>query len=127
MMYPLTGSVRNIFLPPKQVSSPRSHGELPVMAPGKDLTKVQLLLTTLGGPVSNLVLASAGISMACFFLGLDVLLWGAVVFGLYFFGLAMIYTIMAPALGLLGVSRMLRAVIALEGVVFVLLVIANLV
>ena len=97
------------------------------MAPGKDLTKVQLLLTTLGGPISNLVLASAGISLACFFLGLDVLLWGAVVFGLYFFGLAMIYTIMAPALGLLGVSKLLRAVIALEGVVFVLLVIATLI
>ncbi len=92
----------------------------------EDLTKVKLLLLTLGGPVSNLVLASAGISLVCWILDLDFLLWGLLIFGFYFFGLAVIYTIMAPALGSLGIAKLLRVVIALEGVVFVLLLIAYL-
>jgi hypothetical protein len=102
------------------------HGQVPLMA-SDDLAKAKLLLVTLGGPVSNLVLASAGISLVCLVLKLDVLLWGALIFGLYFFGLAMTYTIMGPALGLLGIRRLFRIIVALEGVAFVLLLAAYLI
>ena len=89
-----------------------------------ELVKAKLLVLTLGGPVSNLVLASAGISLVCLLLKVNVLLWAGLIFGFYFFGLAMIYTIMAPALGLLGVNKLMQIVIALQGVAFVLLLIA---
>ncbi len=83
-------------------------------------------LLILGGPISNLALASGGIALLAIFMGLEPELIGSAIFGLYFFGLSVIYVIMGPTIRLMGFSRVFRAVLALEGLVFALFLAAYL-
>jgi hypothetical protein len=86
---------------------------------GRNLEVGQAILI-LGGPVSNLVLASGAISAMLLLLRADVKLIGTAVFFLYFVGLGVIYAIMHPVLDLLGARRVFQATLVLVGVAFFL-------
>lgn len=77
-------------------------------------------LVIVAGPVANLVLASGVIILVMILLNFDAILIGTTMFGLYFFGLSLIYVIMSPVLKLMGFSRIFKATLALEGLVFLL-------
>jgi hypothetical protein len=84
----------------------------------------KLLMLTMGGPVSNLVLASGGIIVVLLILReiieIDLLLIGAAIFGYYFVGLSAIYLVMSRVLRLIGIARIFQAAVALEGIAFAL-------
>jgi hypothetical protein len=80
----------------------------------------KVLILTMGGPVSNLVLASGGIIIVLLLLRVEFLLLGAAIFGYYFVGLSAIYLVMSRVLRLIGIARIFQAVVALEGIAFAL-------
>ena len=84
---------------------------------GKNLGIGRALLIV-GGPISNLVLASGGIALLAIFLRLEAELIGTAIFGFYFVGLSIIYLLMNPALKIMGLSRLFQALLIIEGVVF---------
>jgi len=75
-------------------------------------------LLIVGGPVSNLALASGGIALLAIFLELEAEVIGTAIFGFYFVGLSIIYLLMGPALRLMGLTRLFRVILVLEGIVF---------
>lgn len=75
-------------------------------------------LLVIGGPISNLTLATGGIALLAILLNLENEIIGAAVFGLYFLGLTLIYSIMGPAIRLMGLARIFKAIIIIEGAVF---------
>jgi len=81
---------------------------------------VKALILTIGGPVSNLVLASGGIIFVLLLIKTDLLLIGTAVFGYYLIGLTAIYLMMSEALRLIGLARIFQAVILVEGFAFAL-------
>lgn len=88
------------------------------LSEGSTLRRMGVLLTV-AGPVANLALASGGMALLLILLKAEPTLIGVAIFGLYFIGLGMIYTIMRPVLRLLGVSRIFQVIVITVGITFV--------